>query len=49
MGNTSPELLKNYSDCDMTGIYINKVNDANVLKLKVGDMLHKLELYDIPQ
>lgn len=45
--NSSPELLKNYSECDMTGIYINKVNDANVLKLKVGDILHKLELYDV--
>lgn len=46
--NTSQELLDNYTHkCTMTGIYINKVNDVNVLKLKVGDILHKIEFNDV--
>jgi hypothetical protein len=45
--NTSVELLENYSNCKMTGIYINKINKQNVLKLKVSDILHKIEFLDI--
>ena len=46
--NTSPELLEKYtSKCDLTGIYINKINKQNVLKLNVGDILHKIEFYDV--
>ena len=46
--NTSPELLEEYTkQCDLTGIYINKINKQNVLKLNVGDILHKIEFYDV--
>jgi len=46
--NSSPELLQKYTPkCDLTGIYINKINKQNVLKLNVGDILHKIEFNDI--
>ena len=46
--NTSPELLKKYtSKCETTGIYINKINKQNVLKLNVGDILHKIKFNDV--
>ena len=46
--NTSTELLKKYTNnYDLTGIYINKINKQNVLKLNVGDILHKIQFYDV--
>ena len=46
--NTSKQLIEKYSDdCELSGIYINKVNDINVLKLKEGDILHKIQFNNI--
>ena len=46
--NTSKQLLENYTDnCDLSGIYINKINDINVLKLEEGDILHKIQFNNI--
>ena len=46
--NSSKQLIQNYTrNCENEGIYINKVNESNVLKLKEGDILHSIEFYDI--
>lgn len=46
--NSSKQLIQNYTtDCENQGIYINKVNDSNILKLKEGDILHSIEFYDV--
>ena len=46
--NTSKQLLENYTDnCDLSGIYINKINDINVLNLEEGDILHKIQFNNI--
>ena len=46
--NSSEELIENYSlDSNLTGIYVYKINELNILKLKVGDILHKIEFNDI--
>ena len=46
--NSSKELINNYtSNCKLDGIYINKTNQINVLKLQEGDILHKIEFFDI--
>ena len=46
--NTSKQLLEKYTDdCELSGIYINKVNDINVLKLQEGDILHQIQFNNI--
>lgn len=46
--NTSKQLLEKYSDnCELSGIYINKVNNINVLKLQEGDILHQIQFNNI--
>lgn len=46
--NSSKELIEKYSDdCDLSGIYINKVNNINILKLKDGDILHQIQFNNI--
>ena len=47
--NSSKELIENYSseDSNLTGIYINKINNINVLKLKEGDILHQIQFNNI--
>ena len=46
--NTSKQLIEKYSDdCELSGIYINKVNDINVLKLQEGDILHQIQFNNI--
>ena len=46
--NSSKQLIDTYTtDCLLDGIYINKINQINVLKLKEGDILHKIEFCDI--
>jgi serine protease Do len=46
--NSSKQLIEKYSeDSDLSGIYINKVNNINVLKLKEGDILHQIQFNNI--